>query len=136
MDGLYKWINIHVHKVDGPHERSIFISTKWMNPTRVNCLTRSTEWTYPTRDQYLCPQNGRTPLGLTVSLSPQSGRTPRGLTVSLSPQSGRTQRGINIYVHKVDEHKEFLKNSNIIQTSARTSGRVRYSTYSQNERTL
>ena len=94
-----------VHKVDKPHEGSIFTSTKWTdptrvkyltkstkwtNPTRVNCLTKSTKWMDPTRDQYSCPQ---------------SGWTPRRLTVRP--------------VHKVDEHKEFLKkkkkNSNIIQ---------------------
>ena len=26
-----------VHKVDGPREGPIFISTKWMNPTMVHC---------------------------------------------------------------------------------------------------
>ena len=61
-----------VHRVDGAHNGSIFMSTKWTDPTRVNCLTKSTKWTDPTRDQYLGPQSGQTP------------------------------RGINIHVHKVD----------------------------------
>ena len=76
--------------MDKPHEGSIFMSTKWTDPTRVNCFTKSTKWTDPTRvncltkstkwtdptrvkyltkftkwtdltrDQYLCPQSGRT----------------------------------------------------------------------------
>ena len=45
--------NIHVHKVDGPYEGSIFMSTKWMDPTRV---------------QYSCPRSGQTLQGLTVRL--------------------------------------------------------------------
>ena len=70
------------HKVDGPHEGSIFMSTKWTNPTRVNCLTKSTKWmdphegskfistkwTDPTRDQDSRPQNGRTPRGTKIHI--------------------------------------------------------------------
>ena len=37
--------------MDGPHEGSKFMSTKWMVITRVKNLHRSTMWTDPTRDQ-------------------------------------------------------------------------------------
>ena len=39
--------------MDGPHEELIFMSTKWTDLTRVNCLTKSTKWTDSMRDQYL-----------------------------------------------------------------------------------
>ena len=39
-----------VHKVDRPHEGSIFTSTKWTDPTRVKYFTKSTRWTDPTWD--------------------------------------------------------------------------------------
>ena len=45
----YRIPTTEVHKVDGLHEGSIFMSTKWTDPTRVNCLTKTTKWTNPTR---------------------------------------------------------------------------------------
>ena len=80
-------IKIHIHNVDGPHEGSRFMSTKWKDPTRVNYLTKSTKWMDPTRDQY--------------STHKVDG-PHKGLTVWQSPQSGRTTRGIKIHIHKVD----------------------------------
>ena len=35
--------------MDRPHEGSRFMSTKWTDPTRVNCLTKFAKWTDPTR---------------------------------------------------------------------------------------
>ena len=72
---------IHIHKVDEPHVGSIFMSKKWTNPTRVNCLTKSTKWTDPTRDQYSAHKVDGPHKGLTVWLSPQRGWTPRGSNI-------------------------------------------------------
>ena len=91
-----------VHKMDGPHKGSIFMSTKWTDPTRVNRLTKSTKWTNPTRFKYLIKSTKWTDPTRDQYSYPQSGRTPRGLTVRLGPQSGRTPRGINIHIHKVN----------------------------------
>ena len=83
----YQIPTTEVHKVDGPHEGSIFMSTKWTDPTRVNCLTKTTKWTNPTRVNCLTKSTKWTDLTRNQILSPQSGRTPRG---------------IKIHVHKVD----------------------------------
>ena len=102
------------HKVDGPHEGSIFMSTKWTNPTKVNCLTKSTKWTDPhegskfistkwtdpTRDQDSRPQNGRTLRGTNMSTKWKNPTRVNCLTKSTKwtdptrdqnsyPQSGR-----------------------------------------------
>ena len=43
-------IKIHVHKVDGPHEGSKFMSTKWTDSTMVKNLHKSIKGTHPTRN--------------------------------------------------------------------------------------
>ena len=39
--------------MDGPHEGSRFMSTKWTDPTRVKYLHKSTKWTDTTKTNYL-----------------------------------------------------------------------------------
>ena len=56
-------IKIHVHKVNGSHDGSKFMSTKWTDPTRVKNLHKSTKGIDLTRDQDSCPQSGRTQQG-------------------------------------------------------------------------
>ena len=52
--------------MDEPHKGSRFMSTKWMDPTRVNYLTKSTKWMDPTRDQYSAHKVDGPHKGLTV----------------------------------------------------------------------
>ena len=109
-----------VHKVDGSHEGSIFMSTKWTDPTKVNCLTKSTKWTHPTRDQFHVHKVDGPPRVLTVWLNPQNGRTPWGINIQstkwtdptkvncLTKSTKRTDptRFKYLTVHKVDEPHE------------------------------
>ena len=90
-----------VHKVDGPHKGSRFLSTRWTDPTG---------------DKDSCPQSGRTQRGSKTYISPKSGRIPRGIKIHVhtvdgpnkgkffyvSPQSERTPKGVKIRAHKVD----------------------------------
>ena len=93
-------IKIHIHKVDGPHEGSRFMSTKWTDPTRVNCLTKSTKWTDPTRDRYSAHKVDEPHKGLTVWQSPQSGQTPRGINIQPTKWTDSTRDQYSAY--KVD----------------------------------
>ena len=74
--------------MDGPHEGSRFLSTKWTDPIRVKKLTLvhkvdgphggsrflSTKWTDPTRVKtYISPQGGRTPRGIKILVHKMDG---------------------------------------------------------------
>ena len=82
QSGRTTWgIKIHIHKVDRPYEGSRFMSIKWTDPTRVNCLTKSTKWTDPIRDQYSAHKVDGHHKGLTVWQNSQSGQTPQGINI-------------------------------------------------------
>ena len=79
-----------VHKMDGPHEGSRFLSTKWTDPTRV---------------KKLCPQSGRTQIRV-KNLHKSTRWTDPTRDQDSCPQSGRTQQGSKNYVHKMDRPYE------------------------------
>ena len=114
--------------MDGPHEGSIFISTKWMDPKRdqdshpqsgrtprgikihIHKVDRphegsrfmSTKWTDPTRVNFLTKSTKWTDPTRDLYSAHKVDGPHKGLTVWQSPQSGRTTRGIKIHIHKVD----------------------------------